>query len=338
MQQQVPESRGNRGRPRAILGALILAVVGVGLSIYADATQRRAVVSRSHAHHLGLARVIGKDLVTSRLDSFLPENLIQSINQCPLPGSRVCLSMNGGSAMVCRHEGANGLATSQVNFSRVVEANQASDYLGAYLSKRGERRLLSMAWIPALDMFVGLDVAEQDVFASGDRLGAWPAVVCVVTCVGIVLIFFTAAPARMARPVPAQSANIQEALATIVPASPAWAVFLLDREGLILDANSVAANLAGETPAGICGRPFGALFPDEARLYADDAGVIFESGEPKQGSIEPLGKVDGDLRWVSVDKFRWSDESGHVKGMLVMARDVTDERRAKDADLLQAAT
>ncbi|MGB0715878.1 MAG: PAS domain-containing protein [Phycisphaerae bacterium] len=326
------------GCVRPVLAAVVLAIVGLGLLVYADATQRRSVVSRAHADHLGHARNIGAQLVTDHRGVFLPEELIREVHHCPIPGSRVCLSMNGGSAMVCRQEGPNGVATSQINFSQVVAANQGSDYIGSYMSRRGQRRLLSLAWLPSLDMFVGLDVAERDVVAATDRLGAWPAVVGVVTSVGILLIFVGAT-----RPVPkpmvdsGSPASLHEALVSSVPSGDVWSIFLLDRDGVILDANSLAAAWVDQTPLSIRGRSFGELFPDEAELYAADAHLVFTSGEPKQRSVEPLGRLGQDLRWVCVDKYRWSDDEGRVKGMLVMAQDITKERRAAEHAALETA-
>ncbi len=108
-------------------------------------------------------------------------------------------------------------------------------------------------------------------------------------------------------------------------------IWFKDTENNILRVNKQAADAAGLTVEEIEGKPAHEIYPDEsARFYADDLKVV-RSGKPKLGYEERLPGPDGGKLWVQTDKVPYFDNEGKPIGIVVMAQDVTDRRKAAEA-------
>jgi PAS domain S-box-containing protein len=107
-------------------------------------------------------------------------------------------------------------------------------------------------------------------------------------------------------------------------------IWFKDTENGILRINKRVADAAGKTVAEIEGRPSHEIYPQEAaRFHADDLEVI-RGGVPKLGYVEMLPGPDGRKLWVQTDKVPYCDGDGKVIGIVVVAKDVTESRRAEE--------
>ena len=105
-------------------------------------------------------------------------------------------------------------------------------------------------------------------------------------------------------------------------------IWFKDTANVVLRVNQKVAEAAGKTVEEIEGRPSLEIYPrDPASSLADDWEVI-RSGVPKLGIVEKLRGPGGREVWVHTDKVPYCDEHGKVVGIVVMAQDITERRRA----------
>lgn len=122
----------------------------------------------------------------------------------------------------------------------------------------------------------------------------------------------------------------QSALRVLLDLMPAM-IWVKDTKNGILQVNQRAASLAGMSVEEIEGKPSEEVYPEEAgKFYADDLEVI-HSGLPKLGIVEKIGDAGGNERWVLTDKVPVLDPAGAPIGIVVMARDITEQKRAEEA-------
>src|SRR5215510_7480810 len=102
--------------------------------------------------------------------------------------------------------------------------------------------------------------------------------------------------------------------------------------------NNAAAEADGYTVAELEGKSCWDLYPEEgaARYYADDLEVI-RTGTPKRHCVVPHATASGTLRWVEVDKLPCRDRDGTISGVLVVAMDITERKRAEEALAMRIA-
>ncbi len=106
-------------------------------------------------------------------------------------------------------------------------------------------------------------------------------------------------------------------------------IWFKDTENRILRVNSRVADAAGMAVADIEGKPSAEVYPQDAgRFYADDLEVM-RSGAAKLGYVESLGSPQGRQKWVQTDKVPYFDHDGRVIGIVVMAQDVTERKKAE---------
>ena len=105
-----------------------------------------------------------------------------------------------------------------------------------------------------------------------------------------------------------------------------------DTNNRLIRVNSAAAEADGYTVAELDGKSCWDLYPQElaARYYADDLEVI-RTGTPKRHFVMPHPTASGSLRWVEVDKLPCQDRDGTISGVLVVAMDITERKRAEEA-------
>lgn len=107
-------------------------------------------------------------------------------------------------------------------------------------------------------------------------------------------------------------------------------VWFKDTENRILRINQQAADDVGLPVEAIEGRSAAEIYPETAdRFYQDDLEVI-RSGKPRLGAIETWRDKEGQDRWMQTDKVPYLDETGAVIGIIVVARDVTDRKAARE--------
>lgn len=119
----------------------------------------------------------------------------------------------------------------------------------------------------------------------------------------------------------------QQVLLDLIPAM----VWYKDTQNRILRVNRAAAALLNKDPAEMEGQPTSAFYPEEAEQYYRDDLDVIASGRPKLDIIELLQTASGEKRWIRTDKVPYRDKTGTVIGVLVVAQDITERKRAEDA-------
>jgi PAS domain S-box-containing protein len=123
-------------------------------------------------------------------------------------------------------------------------------------------------------------------------------------------------------------ANIEhEALLELIPAM----VWYKDTHNRIMRANRRAAESINKTVAEVEGQSTYDLYPEEAEKYYQDDLEVITSGQPKLGIVELYRTASGEKRWVQTDKVPYRNAQGSVMGVLVLAQDISERRRAEEA-------
>jgi PAS domain S-box-containing protein len=122
----------------------------------------------------------------------------------------------------------------------------------------------------------------------------------------------------------------REELELILDASPAM-IFYKDRNNRIVRVNRAAADSLGLSKRELQGRSAFDLYPAEGtKYYQDDLEVIL-TGRPKIGIHETTTTASGEERFVITDKIPHLDRDGNIVGVIVFARDITEQTRAEKA-------
>jgi len=119
-----------------------------------------------------------------------------------------------------------------------------------------------------------------------------------------------------------------EELEMILDAAPAM-IFYKDRENTILRANRTAAESVGLRKRDMQGRSTYDLYPHQAAQYHQDDLEVIRSGKAKLSIRETLVTGSGEERQIITDKIPFRDRDGSVIGVIVFARDVTEQHRAE---------
>lgn len=101
------------------------------------------------------------------------------------------------------------------------------------------------------------------------------------------------------------------------------AIFVKDRQGRYIMVNTVAGNILGRATTEVLGKTDWELLPPEAvpEIQAVDAAVM-DSGETR--TLEEVVPVADEDRIYWSTKYPWRDRQGQIRGLIGMARDVTD--------------
>lgn len=119
----------------------------------------------------------------------------------------------------------------------------------------------------------------------------------------------------------------QQALLELIPAM----VWYKDTHNRIVRANRRAAESINKTVAEVEDQSTYDLYPEEAEKYYQDDLEVITSGQPKLGIVELYQTASGGKRWVQTDKVPYRDAQGTVMGVLVLAQDISERRRAEEA-------
>ena len=109
-------------------------------------------------------------------------------------------------------------------------------------------------------------------------------------------------------------------------------LFVLDRKHRYITVSTDAlAFMGADTTDEVIGKTVFDFFPKDLarRVYADDEKAF---ATEKQRSDEEWQLVDrnGSTRWVLVSKVPFADETGEVKGIIVISHDITENRKERD--------
>ncbi len=119
-------------------------------------------------------------------------------------------------------------------------------------------------------------------------------------------------------------------LQTILDAAPAM-IFYKDKQNRILRANRAALEAMGRQRHEVEGRAAHELYPKEgAAAYQLDLEVI-QSGKPKLGVLECHEPRPGEKHWIVTDRFPYLDGSGAIVGVVMFARNITEQKAAEAA-------
>ena len=123
--------------------------------------------------------------------------------------------------------------------------------------------------------------------------------------------------------------NAKDELQMILDSVPAI-IFYKDIEGRFIRVNKTLANSLQLPIKDIVGKTTEELFPKEQaeNMKKSDKEVLI-SGKSKRDIIEPLTTPDG-IRWLLTDKIPYKDKKGEITGVIVLAKDITVERKSEE--------
>jgi len=106
------------------------------------------------------------------------------------------------------------------------------------------------------------------------------------------------------------------------------AIVTIDRQGVVLFMNTMAATNAGGSPEDFIGKSLGEVFPPEvAERHIAKVREVIDSGEG--GDLSGLNLVRGLPRWYSTTIEPMKNAEGKVTAALVVGRDIHDLRQAR---------
>ena len=121
----------------------------------------------------------------------------------------------------------------------------------------------------------------------------------------------------------------QERYRSLAESSPD-AIFILDRELAIQYVNRVAAQWLGKADTGLVGHSQAEFFPPEiARQHQAVVQRVFETGESTR--TERGQPFHGTMKWVETRLVPLRNSRGEILSVMVMARDLTEQKRAEEA-------
>ncbi len=328
------------------LGLLCLA--GIGYRLYRNnhttsAKPLPAAIDQALPKSLAGLRAILKDLETAELGYALSgeEQYKTAIRTAAVDVHRLMGDMKSLSdAAPARHQNImqiDPLITQRILFSeQVVEARDRQGRKKAYAQiQTGLGREI------AAQIETGLAGLEQDKAppppdpnAAQERIG-YSSSLLVAAAYGIVIVMVIVAIVLIGRAMPRRETrtfrSLQEQLTIYSDGLKDHASIMLDPDGRITDWNSAAQRLTGFGPTDVDGRHLAALFPDEdVRLGKPDGCLKTAQAEGRCEIAGACLRKDGPTfpaRWtVSAIK----DEEDGLEGFSVLARDVTELKRAEE--------
>jgi diguanylate cyclase (GGDEF)-like protein/PAS domain S-box-containing protein len=117
-----------------------------------------------------------------------------------------------------------------------------------------------------------------------------------------------------------------------------YAIYTITLDGLIEEWNQSLQRFGGWDAADVQGRPIGMFFPTDDPSVPNPISLLEEA--KRIGSVETEGwrlKRDGSRLWGNTVITALPDETGAVRGFVVVARDMTERKRMED-ELKQHAT
>ncbi|WP_428562575.1 MAG: PAS domain S-box protein [Solidesulfovibrio sp. DCME] len=101
-------------------------------------------------------------------------------------------------------------------------------------------------------------------------------------------------------------------------------------EGLFLEVNERFARMVGRTPMGLVGRSFRDIsHPDDLAARGNDREELLDGRRDTVVREKRYVRPDGSVIWCRVTLSAIRDETGRPEGVLAVAADITDQRRAE---------
>ena len=109
-------------------------------------------------------------------------------------------------------------------------------------------------------------------------------------------------------------------------------IYFKDRESRIRFCSQSLANITGHANwRDMIGKHDLEIFPaDTAKIYHDEELPIFEKGEPLLGKIDPYYDAEGNVGYVSTNKWPLFDKDRNVVGIFGISRDITERKRIEE--------
>ncbi len=107
-------------------------------------------------------------------------------------------------------------------------------------------------------------------------------------------------------------------------------VIVTDLEGIVTYWNEGATRLFGWAAADMLGRPYADRFPEPTRSEIAESIRHYAAGADWSGEFEDFRK-DGSRVWIDARISRVNDSTGRPIGVLGLAHDITDRKRAEEA-------
>ena len=108
-------------------------------------------------------------------------------------------------------------------------------------------------------------------------------------------------------------------------------IWYKDADNRIVRLNQTAARFVGVEPGEAVGRHVNELFSDETRQYHEDDLDLLGTTEPSYGVLEDMTSAVGERNWARVDKIPYHDETTGDRHLLIVANDVTEAVRYRNA-------
>ena len=125
-----------------------------------------------------------------------------------------------------------------------------------------------------------------------------------------------------------QAVSASEERYRLLVESAADPIFTIDRQGRFLFVNGVAAGYFGRLPQEMTGTHMADWFPEEAAgRQAENVRLAIETGIG--ATYESAIPIRGEERWFSADIRPIREASGEIRSAQVIARDMTDAKRAE---------
>lgn len=117
---------------------------------------------------------------------------------------------------------------------------------------------------------------------------------------------------------------------TLLNTIPAM-IYFKGRDHRYLLGNRIFAEAAGIAIDEIVGKTDHDLFqPADAETYIADDEQVMASGEPHLGIEEQITEASGRVAWLTVHKMPYRNDEGKIIGMVGIALDITERRRAEE--------
>jgi len=117
-----------------------------------------------------------------------------------------------------------------------------------------------------------------------------------------------------------------ETIFNLVPAQ----IWYKDTHNNFIHVNRQACTDIGMTQDEIEGYSAEEIFPSFAQQYFKDDLEVFNARKAKLGIIEQVNTADGEIRWVHSDKIPVFGKDGEVNGLIVVDKDITEQKRAEE--------
>ncbi len=120
----------------------------------------------------------------------------------------------------------------------------------------------------------------------------------------------------------------QTELRALIDMVPAMIVFK-DTNNVFRRVNRRLAESLGKSVAELEGKLSEEIFPQQAKRYDAEDLIVTASGLPEKGVVKRGRNREGEEVWHQIDKVPVKDNAGKVVGLVVMAQDITERKRAE---------